>query len=64
MRDRCIRLWNLIREWWWAFPLVAVWWVVMRVARVQAAMLKVTMRCSEWLAVGVNGDAEGDESDA
>lgn len=47
---------------WFDCSLLAIWWVVMLVARVQATMLKGTMWCSEWLEGCIDWDGGGDET--
>lgn len=54
MRDGCIWLWSVVREWWWAVPVVMVWGIVLCAARIQVVMLSATMRCNEWLADCLN----------
>lgn len=61
MKDGCVWLWSWIREWWWAFPVVAVWMIVLGAAKVQAVMLGGTMRCCDWLAACIDEDEDGEE---
>lgn len=56
MKGVCVWLWSLIREWWWVFPLMIVWGIVLGVARVQAVMLRGTLWCCDWLAACQNED--------